>query len=640
MKISVFIIPVFCCLGLVKNPAFATDERSYGQGEIVAQESNVMAEWDLKSVPGYKEPSTISETSINEKNIENRIGRSLQTSESAGLIQDTYNQRSRFDLDTDQDSLFTDADKIIKNPEKILKVKAQTQILGVGKTRHNCIKGYDLMERKCRWSKVAVKVGVRTEYKNYTYNMSWSSLWSDYLHHLNDPTYKSLVWLRGVWSTDHPGAYVNGQKSTVMDNQILLFSKLYTGRDAVSGSVVKIDTNKIVWLELLEKHGALESFQTDTQNRGQGWLESVENHGPWDNFSKWQVNNYSGASLSSPQYLKYKVTIGNDIAVYELQDRNNCDDLEGQVDTGACEYSSKRCVEGAETRLIEGTPVYSKCWSEEAVYQCRTQEEDQCADFSKKGCLQIGSRCLTYMEKGHCVKWQQTYECTSGKRQSNITNLSGKKPFCLDGHCVDQTWDGSVDMVDALAKLAIFKEMQKGLDANMGVVFKGRDLGCSRVPTGFKDCCKIKGWGKDIHLASCSPEEEDLGEQRKLGKCLFIGTYCTDKVLGVCTRKKTTFCCYPSKLSKIINVQGKNQLGLSFGNAENPECGGLTLDQISRVDFSQLDLSELLSEMMANLKTPNTTNLGKDIKKSMANKTYMLNDKKKKITQGKAHGNF
>lgn len=124
------------------------------------------------------------------------------------------------------------------------------------------------------------------------------------------------------------------------------------------------------------------------------------------------------------------------------------------------------------------------------------------------------------------------------------------------------------------------------------------------------------------------------------GKCLFIGTYCADKVLGVCTRKKTTFCCYPSKLSKIINVQGKRQLGLSFGNAENPECSGLTIAQISMIDFSQLDLSELLSEMFANLKTPNTANLGKDIQKSMTNKTYMINDKKKKITQGKAHGNF
>ena len=53
MKISVFIIPVFCCLFLVKNQTLATDERSYGQGEVVAQESNTIAEWDLKSVPGF-----------------------------------------------------------------------------------------------------------------------------------------------------------------------------------------------------------------------------------------------------------------------------------------------------------------------------------------------------------------------------------------------------------------------------------------------------------------------------------------------------------------------------------------------------------------------------------------------------------
>ena len=613
MKISIFIIPVFCCLWLVKNQALATDERSYGQGEIVAQESNVMAEWDLKSVPGFKEPSTISETSINENNIENRIGRSLQTSQSAGLVQDTYNQRSRFDLDTERDPLFTDADKIIKNPEKTLNVKAQTQILGVGKTRHNCIKGYDLLERKCRWVKVARQTGVRREERKYRVNISAveaARKGGSYAHKLQnlaiqaDPTRYSRV-------------LKNKSFKRVMPTEAVpAFLSVFHGRDEKTRRPIAIETDNITSVKVLRHFGSLIEINTG------------------------RVASGFGTEANTRQYYEVEVTTFKEIPTYELQDSNNCQDLEGQVDTGACEYSSKRCVEGAETRLIEGTPVYSKCWAEEAVYQCRTVEEDHCTDFAKKGCLQIGSRCLTYLEQGHCVKWQQTYECTSGKRQASITTLTGKTPFCLDGHCVDQTWDGNADMVDALAKLAIFKEMQKGLDANMGVVFKGRNLGCSRVPTGFKDCCKIKGWGKDIHLASCSPEEEDLGEQRKLNKCLFIGTYCADKVLGVCTRKKTTFCCYPSKLSKIINVQGKRQLGLSFGNAEHPECGGLTLDQISRIDFSQLDLSELLSEMFANLKTPNTTNLGKDIQKSMTNKTYMINDKKKKITQGKAHGNF
>ncbi len=531
----------------------------------------------------------------------------MQTSESAGLVQGTYNQRSRFDLDTDRDPLFTDADKVIKNPEGILKVKAQTQILGVGKTRYNCIKGYDLLERKCRWTRVAKKTGTRQEYKTHFINLSNQALYTDYCRRTLANGGQPVI--EGLYT--NPGEYVPGRKETYMDTHINYFKRVFGGKDVISGKTVNIDRSKIVWVINTRSHGPTQ------------WMQAL-----WD------------SGYHYPAYQEFKVTIGVDVPIYDFEWRNNCQDLEGQVDTGACEYSSKRCVEGAETRMVEGTPVYSKCWAEEAVYQCRTQEEDHCNQWAKKGCLQIGSRCLTYLEQGHCVKWQQTYECTSNKRQSNITTLSGQKPFCLDGTCVDQTWDGNGDMVDALAKLAIFKEMQKGLDANMGIVFKGRNLGCSRVPTGFKDCCKIKGWGKDIHLASCSSEEEDLGEQRKLNKCLMIGTYCTDKVLGVCTRKKTTYCCYPSKLSKIINVQGKRQLGLSFGNAENPECGGLTLDQISRVDFSKLDLSELFSEMFANLKTPNTTNLGKDIQKSMTNKTYMVNDNKKKITQGKAHGTF
>ena len=262
------------------------------------------------------------------------------------------------------------------------------------------------------------------------------------------------------------------------------------------------------------------------------------------------------------------------------------------------------------------------------------------SDLAKRGCFQIGSKCLATLEEGHCIKWQQTYECQSGKRQASLTTLHGDKPFCLDGTCLDQSWDGNPDMIEALSKLAIFKEMQKGLDANAGIVFKGRNLGCSRIPAGFKDCCKIKGWGRDIKLSSCNKEEEDLVEQRKLGKCLLIGTYCADRVLGVCTRKKTTFCCYPSKLAKLINVQGKQQLGLSFGSAEHPDCEGLTLAQINQIDFSKLDLSELFSEIFAGLKTPNNHAVGQDIQKSLSQKTYTITNKQQEITQGRAHGNF
>jgi conjugal transfer mating pair stabilization protein TraN len=93
-------------------------------------------------------------------------------------------------------------------------------------------------------------------------------------------------------------------------------------------------------------------------------------------------------------------------------------------------------------------------------------------------------------------------------------------------------------------------------------------------------------------------------------------------------------------MARLINQQGKAQLKLSFGSAEHPQCQGLTLDQLAQIDFSKLDLSELFEEIFAKTTTPNTTRISKDIQKSMSNKTYFLNDKEKKITQGRPHGDF
>jgi type-F conjugative transfer system mating-pair stabilization protein TraN len=590
----------------------AGDRTSYAQGTALAAEKSKNPEkLDVKDVPVYQDP-TVFAGSITEGNIDAKAQNASITSSEAKDLRESHIKRPRFDLKA-TDPLFVDADTIVTNPEKSLSLKAQTKVLPVGKTQHICTKGYDLSERKCLWTKVAKQTGVRKEAKQYKVTVS-----------AVEAAQKGGICVRHLGNLAmqaDPVRYARFLKSKAFKavtpaEAVPAFKAIFHGRDELTKAVVAMEVANITAVKVLRHFGSLIEIKTG------------------------RVASGFGTEANTHQYYEVEVHTFKEIPIYILEDKNNCDDLEGKADTGACEYSYKKCVEGEQTRIVNGTPIHAKCWAEEAVYQCRTSETDECNQWVKKGCVQVGSKCLTYLEKGHCIKWQQTYECSSGKRQLPIMTLTGEKPFCLDGNCIDQTWNGNGDMVEALSKLAIFKEMQKGLDAKAGIVFKGRSLGCSRVPAGFKDCCKIKGWGQDIKLASCSPEEKDLVTQRKLNKCLMIGTYCADKVLGVCTRKKTTYCCYPSKLSKIINVQGKKQLGMSFGNAEHPECGGLTLDEINRIDFSKLDLTELFSEIFEKFTTPNTGVLASDIQKSMTNKTYMITDSQKKITQGKAHGKF
>jgi conjugal transfer mating pair stabilization protein TraN len=61
--------------------------------------------------------------------------------------------------------------------------------------------------------------------------------------------------------------------------------------------------------------------------------------------------------------------------------------------------------------------------------------------------------------------------------------------------------------------------------------------------------------------------------------------------------KKEGYCCFNSRLARIIQEQGRAQLGKSWGSAKSPECSGFTLAEFESLDFSQIDLTEFIREI-------------------------------------------
>lgn len=100
-----------------------------------------------------------------------------------------------------------------------------------------------------------------------------------------------------------------------------------------------------------------------------------------------------------------------------------------------------------------------------------------------------------------------------------------------------------------------------------------------------------------IHLTDCTADEKKLAETRQKNLCVQVGTYCDEKVLGQCVRKKTSFCCYGTKLARLIQENGRKQLKLGWGTPEKPNCNGLSSEQLSKVDFSKIDFSELFADI-------------------------------------------
>src|SRR3546814_4100011 len=79
---------------------------------------------------------------------------------------------------------------------------------------------------------------------------------------------------------------------------------------------------------------------------------------------------------------------------------------------------------------------------------------------------------------------------------------------------------------------------------------------------------RISDWSSDVCSSDlsllvalgCSREEVLLHERDAQGLCAYVGTYCSDKFLGVCLTKKKVYCCFECKLSRTLQEQGRRQL--------------------------------------------------------------------------------
>jgi len=131
------------------------------------------------------------------------------------------------------------------------------------------------------------------------------------------------------------------------------------------------------------------------------------------------------------------------------------------------------------------------------------------------------------------------------------------------------------------------------------LLFNGKPKTCRHTSpaTNFFSCCN----SSQPDLERCSPEENDLIQKRAGGVCHLVGTFCKSrsKILG-CLQKAETFCCFPSKLARIIHEQGRSQLR-SFteknlwGQPKTPECGGFSVTDFQALDFSKINLEEYLA---------------------------------------------
>jgi hypothetical protein len=129
-------------------------------------------------------------------------------------------------------------------------------------------------------------------------------------------------------------------------------------------------------------------------------------------------------------------------------------------------------------------------------------------------------------------------------------------------------------------------------------IFTGKDRRCRTwgATIAFDDCCR----GEDylFGLAQCKEKEITLARLKGEGLCHYVGQYCSKEIsLGftdICVEESKSYCCFNSKLARIVQEQGRAQLSTfnGWGRASRPNCRGLTPEEFQVLDFSQIDLSE------------------------------------------------
>ncbi|ELO3412768.1 type-F conjugative transfer system mating-pair stabilization protein TraN [Salmonella enterica] len=272
--------------------------------------------------------------------------------------------------------------------------------------------------------------------------------------------------------------------------------------------------------------------------------------------------------------------------------------------------TGSQCVEPGGTRsvVVEGKTysIHQDCWKWQDTYLTQTETEGTCGEYMKdSACTVTRSQCADTVD-GFCVSQQVTYSCE--RKKTGNGQICGGEFFCTDGSCA-QGQTGTSNMfgqaVSALAAVAAAGEDVAELNGENVRAFTGEAKSCKKMAAGFNNCCKDSGWGQDVGLSSCSSDEKALGKAKEKKLTVYVGEYCSKKVLGVCLEKKRGYCQFDSKLARIVQEQGRrDQLGVGFGSGKSPDCRGITVDELQRLDFGVMNFSDFYSDLDAGSEIP------------------------------------
>lgn len=279
------------------------------------------------------------------------------------------------------------------------------------------------------------------------------------------------------------------------------------------------------------------------------------------------------------------------------------------IDPASCTTGAVTCTAPDQTRMVGGVAVTRPCWQYSTNYLCQSVvggKNDCGALESNPSCTLDHEQCLDEppAADGSCAVKERVYKCPiPGTTPPPVQYICGNDVYCIDGTCETIVREPSDEFKDAVVALNTLGQANAEFDQNTLTLFKGDKLQCSHKLFGLSNCCT----GSGIPLLTpwlCNAEEQLLDQRVQKGLCHKLGTYCSSKFLGICITRKDAWCCFQSKLSRILQEQGRPQIGKPWGPPKTGTCDGFTIFEFQQLDLSVMDFSEVYAEFEAAARLP------------------------------------
>ena len=193
-------------------------------------------------------------------------------------------------------------------------------------------------------------------------------------------------------------------------------------------------------------------------------------------------------------------------------------------------------------------------------------------------------------------------DCGAGLRDAEDGGSCGSVRWCVGAGCETVRPAANTGFVEATTRLNMAVELGGDeFDRQDMRFFTGQRRACHIHFGGLANCCRNSGLL--VGLANCSASERELAEERNAGNTHYLGRYCSKRTFfGVCIRRSRAWCVFGSKLGRILQQQGRVQLGIGWSS-----CRGLTVAEIEGIDFASLDLSEFTEDLMDGSREPSVS---------------------------------